>query len=258
MNAWRKIGAIARLTWREASRARLVGGAIALWGLAILVCWLFESGDAARPRVLLDLALGLMGGLGALLAIYWGTSLVHVEMDKRTLYVVLAKPVSRFEFLAGKYLGVSLALGTIGLLMSGGLSGLMLLLGQWSPAVLGAALALWVQAWLLAALAFFFATLTSGMLASLYAFGLYLIGQHSLMLRDFALSEEKLNRANYLIGQALYYLLPNFGVFDLKNAVVYGSGLPLSSWLFALLYGLLLAGALLLASVQAWEGRELP
>jgi ABC-type Na+ efflux pump permease subunit len=198
-----------------------------------------------------------MGGAGVLVAIFLGTSLVHKEMDRRTLFVVLTKPVSRQEFLLGKYVGL---MGTLSLMMGimgAGAIVLMLATGHWDVGVLGVLAATWMQLALVTSIAFCFSTITSGALAALYTVGFYMLGQQTLMVREFADSEAKLHLYNYVIGRALYYVLPNFGAFDFKNMVLYGHTMPWASWAFALAYGLALSLALLVAASLAWEGREL-
>ena len=87
---------------------------------------------------------------------------------------------------------------------------------------------------------------------------LVLLSQHTLMVKAFADSERTLHPANYVIGRAMYYVLPNFEAFDHKNMLVYAGSLSWPSWAWGLLYGALMSAGLLAVATAAWEGRELP
>lgn len=251
----RRIGAIALNTWRETMRDRLLNAALIVVALIVVAALGLEHGHGGVA--VLDLALTAMGGAGVLVAIFLGTSLVHKELDRRTLFVVLTKPVSRQEFLVGKYVGLMATLTLMMGVMGAGAIALMLAVGHWDVKVLGVLAATWMQLALVTSVAFCFSAVTSGALAALYTLGFFMLGQQTLMVREFADSEAKLHLYNYVIGRALYYVLPNFGAFDFKNTVLYGASMPWASWGFALAYGLALSLALLMAASLAWEGREL-
>jgi hypothetical protein len=252
----KRIGAIALNTWRETMRDRLLNAAM-IAVLAIAGLALFMEGRQGGVAAL-DLALTAMNGTGLLMAVFLGTSLVHKELDRRTLFVVLTKPVSRMEFLLGKFVGLMGTLTVMMALMGLGVGAVMLAIGHPDPKVLGVLAANWMQLGLVTSMAFCFSTITSGPLAALYTVGFYVLGQQTLMVREFADSEAKLHLYNYVLGRALYYVLPNFGAFDFKNNVLYGQHLAWASWGFVMAYGLALSLALLLAASLAWESRELP
>lgn len=253
-----KVAAIALNTWRETIRDRLMIAVLLIMALAVGVALLFEAPGPGRAQAVIDLGLTLTGALGTLVAIFMGTSLVHKEMDRRTLYVVLAKPISRFEFLLGKYLGLMAALTVMVLAMGAGMAMLMGALGPFDPRILALVAALWMQLSLVTAIAFCFSTVTSGVLSAIYTGGLFLVGMQTQVIREFAESEVLLNMANFVIGQLLYCILPNFGVFDYKNAVIYGGTLPWASWAWGMLYGAFLSAAFLVMAGLAWQERELP
>lgn len=252
------IRAIALNTWRETVRDRFMIAVVALIVLIMATAVLVEGQGPTRAAAVLDLGLSASGALGTLVAIFLGTSLVHKEMDKRTLYVVLTKPVTRFQFLAGKFTGLMATLTVLVLAVAGSLGGMMAVLGRFDAQVFALLGSLWMQLALVTAIAFCFATITSGILSALYTGGLYLFGLQTELIREFAESEVKLNAANYAVGHLLYWVLPNFTVFDFKNAVVYGGALPWAAWGWGLAYGAMMSAALLMLAAFAWERRELP
>lgn len=252
------IRAIALNTWRETMRDRILVAAVLVMGLGMAAALCFEGPGPGRAVAVLDLGLTLMSAIGVLLAIFLGTSLVHKEMDKRTLYVVLTKPVTRFQFLAGKYLGLMATLTLMVALMGLMLLGLMVAVGHLDGKIFAVLAAQWMQLSLLTALAFCFSCVTSGVLAALYAGGIFLVGQQTHVVKEFAESEILRSMANFVIGNVMYVALPNFSVFDYKNAALYGNAIPWDVWALGLLYGALMsAGCLVMASV-AWQARELP
>ncbi len=252
-----RVWAIALNTWRETMRDRLIVGVLVFLGVVQTLIFLIEGGMRANGPAVLDISLMLMGAVGVLIAIFLGTSLVHKELDKRTVYIVLAKPASRFEFLAGKYLGLMATLALMVVLMAMFLTTLMLGLHIFRGEVYALCLALIVELGFVTAMAFLFSTMTSGTLAALYTGCLFLLGHQGALIRAFADSERKLSAFNYYGGHVLYYLLPHFEIFDFKSQVLYGQGLPWDAWASALGYGILMVAAALVAATVAWEAREL-
>lgn len=252
-----RIWAIALNTWRETMRDRLIVGVLVFLGVVQGLVFALERGGAAAGPAVLDVSLLLMGVIGALVAIFLGTSLVHKELDRRTVYIVLAKPTTRLEFLTGKYLGLMATIGLMVGLMALFLTVLMLATGHWRPEVYALCMAMYVSLGFVTAMAFLFSTMTSATLAALYTFCLYMLGHQGGMIRVFAESEKKINLANYYVGHAMYYLLPHFEIFDFKNPVLYGHGLPYDAWAAALGYGVLMIASLLALASVAWDAREL-
>jgi ABC-type transport system involved in multi-copper enzyme maturation permease subunit len=252
-----KIGAIALNTWRETLRDRLLA-AVLLCLVAMIGLVFAIEGSAREGAGILDLCFTLSGVLGTFVAVFLGTSLVHKELDRKTIYIVLSKPISRFQFLAGKYLGLMATLGAVTAIISAGIGAVMLLVGSSDLRLFALCLALWVQLALVTAIAFCFSTITNATLSALYTIGLFVVGQNVLLIREFAESEVRLNKFNYYGGKTLYYLLPHFEPFDYKNILVYGHQITWHAWGWGLAYGAVASAGFLLVATVAWEGRELP
>jgi ABC-type transport system involved in multi-copper enzyme maturation permease subunit len=252
-----RIAAIALNTWRETMRDRLLIATLAIVFAIAAVALIMEGTGPGHAQAALDVALTAMGAAGTLVAIFLGTSLVHKELDRRTVYVVLTKPVSRFEFLMGKFVGLMGTLTLMAGVMAVGLGGLMLVAGHFDWRLFAVLGGMWMQLGLVTALAFCFAAITSGTLAAVYTLGFVAVGQQTLLLRQYAESEATINQFNHWVGKSLYYVLPNFGAFDYKNTVLYGQAMPWAAWGWSLAYGLALCAALLVVASLAWEGREL-
>src|SRR5947199_3851815 len=121
--AWRRVGAIARNAFREAVRDRVLYNLVVFALLLIAgAIFLGELSAGQEAKIIVDLGLSAILLFGVFIAIFVGVGLVYKEIERRTLYAILAKPVSRAEFLLGKYLGLCVTLLVNLLVMSVGLS----------------------------------------------------------------------------------------------------------------------------------------
>jgi hypothetical protein len=251
-----RVAAIARCDWLGFHRQGAWAGSVGAVAVAGVVAGLAVRGDAVSGMALLELSVLLTSVAGALLALVLGSQVVAREWRDRTWMIVLARPVSRGEFLAGKFLGVALVLGEVALAAACLLWALMVLGAPWVPSAPWLCLAMWAEWCLAAALAVLFACLTSGTLALVYASALYVLGHAGGLVRSFAESEERLNVFNHWGGLLFYHLLPHFELFDLRL----GSLGPGWDWLrfgAMLGYAAALAAAWLALARLAWEAREL-
>lgn len=121
-----RIYAIALNTFREAVRDRVLyallgaGVSVVLFALA-----LGELSLHQESRVVEDLGLAAVSLFSAWTSIFLGSSLLYKEIERKTLYVILPKPISRAEFLLGKYLGIALTIFVFVSVMGGALLGVL-------------------------------------------------------------------------------------------------------------------------------------
>jgi Cu-processing system permease protein len=231
----RAVRAVALAVFKESVRDRvpfsLVLFSVVLMGAAIFMSRLTASQDL---KVIKDLGLAAMNLIGLLIAIFIGTGLVAKEVERRSIYSVLSKPISRTSFLLGKFSGLVLTLA-VNLAMMTVAFYLMLLYqelttidwvqrGWRAPAIdlrllapIGLTL---VQLTLVTAVALFFSTFSSPLLATLFTLGIWVAGHFSVDLRDFGTAIDA--PATAAVTRALYYLLPNLSALDVKNQVVHG------------------------------------
>ncbi|MEM8609893.1 MAG: ABC transporter permease subunit [Myxococcota bacterium] len=102
-----RIYAIALNTYREAVRDRVLFGVIVLAaGVLALTLALGELSLDQQMRVVTDLGLASISIFAVVVAIFLGSSLLFKEIERKTLYVILPKPIARYEFLLGKYFGI--------------------------------------------------------------------------------------------------------------------------------------------------------
>ncbi|MBD2079164.1 ABC transporter permease subunit [Leptolyngbya sp. FACHB-17] len=235
-----RIQAIAANVFREVIRDRVLY-LIGLYGAGLLLAGrlLPEVAAATEAKILLDLALAAMPVFGLIVAIFIGTGLVNKEIEKRTVFVLIAKPVSRAEFIIGKHLGLSAVLAVLITAMTVSAIAILSLFKTPFPLanLLLSSIFLWLQLSLVSAIALLFSVFASALLAMMLTFGIYLIGQLSQDLVQFGRLTK--NPAIETATQGLYLVLPDLARLDLKNQAVYNL-IPAAPTLFAsVLYALL-------------------
>ncbi len=251
----RKVLGLAANTFRETIRDRILYAILVFALLMIAGTIVLGTLTIGQDlKILLDVGLAAIELFGVAIAIFVGTSLLHKELDKRTVFTVLTKPVSRWQFILGKFLGLSATLGILLLLMGGAFLALVFWrAGTLPPGLVGAVGMIGIQLALLVAVSLFFSTFTSPVLSMILTFCLYVIGHNSENLH---LLSQKAGPAARMVADALYYALPNLSTFDVKNAVVYGATVSAGQWLWAIAYGGLYAAALLAIAGGIFERRE--
>jgi ABC-type transport system involved in multi-copper enzyme maturation permease subunit len=225
----RRAAIVALNTFREAVRDRvlynLVFFALAMIAASILVG---QVSIGIEEMVIVTLGLSAISVIGLLIAVFIGVGLVSKEMDKRTLYALLAKPVRRWEFLFGKFGGLVLTLAVNTAAMAVGLFLALSLIKQGSAHVQGSVLVavyfILLKLALVVALALLFSCFTTPLLSILYTAGLYIAGLFVTEMRNF--QSETMSRALKMLLRWLSYLLPNFENFDAMAAAAHGRAIP--------------------------------
>ena len=251
---------IALNTFREAVRDRVLYNLLLfvflLFGTAILFG---QISVGVQKLILVNLGLAAMTLFGLAIAIFIGVGLVYKEMDRRTVFALLSKPVSRAEFVLGKFLGLGLTLAVNTALMSAGFfAALYYLQGHltWGDRHLWVAIYFVLLQLLLAtAWALFFSCFSSPILSAMLTAGLFLAGSFSRDLRELA----ALVQVSWLKGalSGLYYVLPNFRNFNVTTVVAHGQAIPLAVVGLNTLYALVYIGVVVAASVLIFRNRDL-
>lgn len=254
-----RIFAIATNVFREVVRERIlyIIGFYALL-LAAAIRLLPEVAATTEDKIFLDFGLAAMSVLGLIVAVFVGTGLVNKEIEKRTVLVLIAKPISPAEFIAGKHLGLSAVLAVLVAAMTAINLALLQVSNISYPlgSLLLAALYLFFQLSLITAVALALGVFTSSVLATLLSFGIYLMGNFSQDLVE--LGRLSRNPGFQRLTQGLYLILPDLSRLDLKNQAVYGAELlPTPLTLIANAgYGLLYTVLLLAIAILIFSRRE--
>ena len=249
---------IAGTTFREARRNKVFYSIFFFALVIILGSFIFTNLTiAAFDRVLRDVGTGVIDFFGALLAIFLGIGLVSREVDKRTVYTVVTKPIRRWEFIAGKFLGLLEVLFiSLGVMFVSFLAVIFIFSRQspaLSPLLWYFALAL-TQLAVVVAFAILMSTFTSSALSAFATVGFYLIGHFSPDLYYFG--QKSHSALTRLFTRIVYYVVPNLDRFNLAHQITYDQHVKVVAASMTLLYGLLYAAAFLLAAVVAFEHRD--
>jgi len=258
--AWRRVVAIARNAFREAVRDRvlynLVVFALLLIGGAV---FLGELSAGQEAKIIVDLGLSATLLFGMFIAIFVGVGLVYKEIERRTLYAILSKPVSRGEFLLGKYLGLCLTLIVNIAIMGAGLSLALLFVKRgWDPLVVRiwpAVFLIYIELMILTGVAMLFSSFSTPALSALLTFFVFVIGHFSGDLKSVAATSN--SPATRVFFSAFYYALPNLAKYNYITPAAHGLGPNGQTLLACIAYGLVYVAVLLAATTLIFRRRNL-
>lgn len=254
----RHIAFIAFNTFREAVRDRvlynLIVFAVLMSGAAVLVGQI--SIDIER-LVVINLGLTAISLFGVVIAIFVGIGLVSKEIEKRTLYTVLAKPVRRWEFIVGKFLGLAGTLTVNTFFMAAGVFAALLYVSRhfqrsdgW---VLVALYFIVLQFLIITALALFFSSFSSPLLSAVFAFSLFVIGSFAEDLRGFA---GMATGATRWLATGAAYLVPNLSALNIVSSVAHEQPVSGQLVVFNTAYALVYAAMVLCGAILIFERRD--
>ncbi len=254
-----RLGHIAFNTFREAVRDRVLYNLVFFALLMVGSAPLFGQISIGLERiVLVNLGLTSITLFGVVIAIFIGIGLVSKEIDKRTLYTVLSRPVRRWEFIVGKYLGLAGTLIVNAGFMSLGLFIALLFVKKGlafeDAHILVALYFIILQFLVITAITLLFSSFSSPLLSALFAFGVFVIGNFVDDLRGFAMLAEGAQRWLIL---GLSYLVPNFGAMNVVSSVAHGQAVPSTLVAMNTLYAGLYVLAALSGAVLIFERRDL-
>ncbi len=247
--------AIALNTFREAIRDRILylilAFALALIALSHFVSMLTVGSEV---KIVKDLGLSAVSVFGLLTAVFVGVSLVSKEIERRTVYTLLAQPVRRWQFICGKYAGLSLVLGASVLLTGAALLLAVALKGD-SPLALLPAIALgFVELEVVAAFAVLFSSFTNPIVAAVGTVATYVVGHLSW---SFDLLEQRISGdAGRALCRLLHAVVPNLDRLNVKASAVHEAVLPAGYLGAAVAYGACYALAIVILACLVFERRE--
>jgi ABC-type transport system involved in multi-copper enzyme maturation permease subunit len=250
-----RILSIAVNTFRENLREKLLYNllffALLMIGSSILLSRI-TLGD--YHRLILDLGLASINLFGVLIAIFVGIGLVSKEVDRKTIYTIVSKPIPRYEFLLGKYCGLVITLFANTIVMVLGLLIVLQVMDVPITSLVFKSLALiFLELMVITAVAVLFSTFTSATLSAIFTLAVYVIGHLSGDLKEFA---RKLDDVSQMAVNAIYYTLPNLERFNLKGHVIHHLDFGMADMALTLAYGLTYAAFLLLLASVIFQRRD--
>jgi ABC-type transport system involved in multi-copper enzyme maturation permease subunit len=250
---------IAANTFREAVRDRvlynLIAFAILLCGAAIFVG---QISLEIEKLVVINLGLTAVSLFGVVIAIFIGIGLVSKEIEKRTLYTVLSRPVRRWEFIVGKFFGLAGTLAVNTLFMAVGVFAALFYVSHKfvrADALIFIALYFIVlQFVILCSLALLFSTFSSPLLSAVFTFSLFVIGSFAEDLRGFAGMAHGFTR---WLATGAAYLVPNFSAFNVVTSIAHEQPVAAQLILHNSFYALFYSAMALSGAVLIFENRNL-
>jgi ABC-type transport system involved in multi-copper enzyme maturation permease subunit len=265
----RRVGLVALHVFKESVRDRVLYSIVAFAIVLVAASFLIGEITAGQDlKIIKDLGLATIELAGLIMAVFIGIGLVAREIDRRSIYSLLAKPLPRWEFVVGKFAGLVLTIGVNLGLMTAAFYLLLAWMG-WSapeqirksweapaadPAILLAVAMILAELVVVTAIALFFSTFSSSALLSLVlTMGVWVAGVESADLRHFG--NLVVSPAAPLVS-ALGWIVPAFGAFDIKAAIVHGERVSHALVAWRAVYAIVYSAAALGASVFVFSRRE--
>ncbi|MGD1900144.1 MAG: ABC transporter permease [Phormidesmis sp.] len=258
-SSWGRIWTIARNVFLEVIRDRILY-VVGVFGIIMVlaITLLPEVAAGTEDKLILDTALAAINILSLFVVVFIGTGLINKEIEKKTVLVLIAKPVSRTEFILGKHLGLSLVMAVLIAALTAMMLGLLSLADV--PYQLGlmllATFFMFLEMVLLIAAAMMFGVVTSTVLATLMTLAIFAVGHETrnILALDKIAESENFRR----VAEGLFLVLPDLERLNLKNEIAHGFVAPPSGGglLENATYGLIYTALLLTVTVSVFERRQ--
>lgn len=265
----RTIGLVALHVFRDSVRDKVLYSIVAFAVVLMAVSYVIGQLTAGQDlKIIKDLGLAAIATFGLFIAVFIGIGLVWKEVERRSIYSLLSKPIRRSEFILGKYAGLVLTLLVNVAVMTVAFYAVLAYLdtqfadsvrASWpapatDPGMLKAIALIFVELMLVTAVALFLSTFSSPFLSAALTFGLWVIGHFNTDLRNFEAVVE--SPAAAYVARGLYYVLPNFAAFDIKSQVVHALPVKASYVATTAVYGAVYVSLLLTAAVMVFSRRD--
>ncbi|HET6679493.1 MAG TPA: ABC transporter permease [Nitrospira sp.] len=246
---------IARNTFKEVLRDKVFYNlfvfALLMIGSALLLGTL-TIGE--QSKIIKDIGLASIDLFGVLIAIFVGVGLISKEIEKRTIYTIIAKPVHRYQFLLGRFAGLVFTMWVNTAVMLVAFCVILVVGGTSPDSGLMKAVGLMTVAQLIVlSAAMLFSTFTTPTLSGIFTLALYVIGE---LTPDLKTLSEKLSGVSRGLLSGSYYLLPNLALFNVKGEAVHGVPITAGYMLTAIGYGVSYAAVVLLLSCFVFQRRD--
>jgi Cu-processing system permease protein len=265
----RAIMLVAGAVFRESVRDRVPYSMMLFAILLMAASYLISQLTAGQDmKIVKDLGLAALSIFGLLIAVFLGIGLVSKEVERKSIFGVLTKPMSRTQFILGKYAGlVSTMVINLGVMTIAYYAVLAYMLyvstpsarASWpapamDPRLLIAIVLIVAELALVTAIALFFSTFSSPLLSTVLTLGLWVAGHFNADLRNFGAVVD--SAPVIALARALYYVIPNLAPFDVKAEVVHGLPVSARHVLLTLAYAAVYSGVLLTAAVAIFRRRD--
>ena len=250
------VSVIAMNTFRESLRDKILYNllffALLLIGASVLLA---DLTIMEHRKIVTDMGLAALNLFGVIIAIFVGIGLVSKEIERRTVYTIMARPISRTQFILGKYLGLAFTLlVNVGVMLFVYLATLWIYGAPIHASLLQAVQLIFIELLLVTAIALLFSTFSSATLSAILTLALYVIGHLTADLKGIA--EKSDNETVKAIMTSLYYICPNLEVLNIKGQAALGVPLASSYQLLVSAYGLAYTAVLLTMACLIFQRRD--
>jgi len=251
-----QIGVIGLNTFRESLRDKILYNLLLFAAfLLVMSVLLADLSILEHRKIVTDFGLAAINLVGVAIAIFVGIGLVSKEIERRTVYTIMARPITRTQFILGKYLGLVLTLTVnVAIMLAVYAAVLWVYRAPLHGALLQAVELIFVELLLMTAIAMFFSSFTTTTLSAIMTLSFYVIGHLSTDLKGLAVKSQ--SEMMKVVMTTIYYLCPNLEVLNIKSQA--SMGLPVTLWYQALAsaYGVLYTGMLLAAACVIFQRRD--
>ncbi len=254
-----RFSAVALNTFREAVRDRVLYNLILFVLLLVASAPLFGAISIDIERlVLVNVGLSSISLFGVIIAIFIGIGLVSKEIEKKTLYTILSRPVRRWEFIIGKYCGLFMTLVANAAFMTLGFYiALWITAGKLTRSDAGLLVAIYfilLQFLIITAITLLFSSFSTPIFSAIFSFALFVIGTFGDDLRNFAALSHGINK---WLATAAAYAVPNLASLNVISQAAHDQAIGGSLILYNTVYALLYSTAVTAGAVLIFERRNL-
>ena len=254
-----RLSAIALNTFREAVRDRVLYNLILFVLLLLASAPLFGQISIGLERlILVNVGLSSISLFGVVIAILVGIGLVSKEIEKKTLYTILSRPVRRWEFIVGKYFGLLLTLLVNAAFMTIGFYIALLItqhgLHRPDAGLLVAIYFIVLQFMMMVSLTLLFSSFSTPIFSAIFAFALFVIGTFGEDLKNFAAMSQGAIR---WMTTGIAWVVPNFASLNVISQTAHDQHVSTGLILFNTLYAVLYSAAITAGAVLIFDRRNL-
>jgi ABC-type transport system involved in multi-copper enzyme maturation permease subunit len=254
-----KLWAIAMNTFREFLRDRILYNimAFALFLIVISIA-IGQLTIAERKRITIDLSLTSISLIGVMIAIFLGISLVSREIDKKTIYTLIAKPVERYLFILGRFLGLMMTIGLNLVIMTAAFAAVLWATGgsserQFDWPIVQALILIYVELGIITAAAMVFSSFSSPTLSAIFTIAFFLAGR---LMSGVSVLIRKQHEFTRRAAEIAAYIIPNLTNYVQVERALLGDGMPLALFARSVGVGLLTTAFLLMLAMLIFHRRD--
>jgi ABC-type transport system involved in multi-copper enzyme maturation permease subunit len=251
-----KVKALTINTFREAIRDKVLYSLLFFAVLMVGISYILDQLTIGeKTKIIKDFGLASISIFGVMIAIFVGIGLVYKEIERKTIYNILSKPIHRYQFIIGKYLGLIMTLLIEVVVMSVVLFTMLYFYeGKIDFALFHAIAMIFIELMIVTAFALLFSSFSTPILSGLFTLSFYIIGHLTADLLE--LGRRSHSQSLKYFTEILYYILPNLEYFNIKGEVVYHLSLEEGYLFFASVYGILYILIILLISMVIFQKRD--